>query len=126
MPSLSHRDLTHLGMDVHKDSISIGILRPDEESPDVERIFNDEPSVCRFLARFADHRVLSVCYEAGPTGYELHRLLTSMGIRCQVIAPSLIPRSADDRVKTDKRDCRKLARLHRAGELVAIRVPGRE
>ncbi len=80
----------------------------------------------RFLARFADHRVLSVCYEAGPTGYELHRLLTSMGIRCQVIAPSLIPRSAGDRVKTDKRDCRKLARLHRAGELVAIRVPSRE
>jgi len=113
-------------MDVHKDSISIGILRPDEEAPDVEKIFNDEASVRRFLNRFADHRVLSVCYEAGPTGYELHRLLTSMGIRCQVIAPSLIPRSPGDRVKTDKRDCRKLARLHRAGELVAIRVPTRE
>ena len=126
MPSLSHRDLTHLGMDVHKDSISIGILRPDEESPDVERIFNDEASVRRFLNRFDDHRVLSVCYEAGPTGYELHRLLTTMGIRCQVIAPSLIPKSPGDRVKTDKRDCRKLARLHRAGELVAIRVPTRE
>jgi transposase len=123
VPSLSHRDLTHLGMDVHKDSISIGILRPEEESPDVEGIFNDEVSVRRLLARFADPRRLSVCYEAGPTGYELHRLLTSMGIRCQVIAPSLIPRSAGDRVKTDKRDCRKLARLHRAGELVAIRVP---
>ena len=103
MPSLSHRDLTHLGMDVHKDSISVGILRPDEESPDVERIFNDEASVRRLLARFADRRTLSVCYEAGPTGYELHRLLTSMGIRCQVIAPSLIPKSPGDRVKTDKR-----------------------
>jgi len=99
-------------MDVHKDSISVGILRPEEESPDVERIFNDEVSVRRLLARFADPRRLSVCHDAGPTGYELHRLLTSMGIRCQVIAPSLIPRSAGDRVKTDKRDCRKLARLH--------------
>ena len=125
MPSLS-RALTHLGMDVHKDSISVGILRPDEDSPDVERIFNDEPSVRRLLARFENPRRLSVFYEAGPTGYELHRLLTSMGIRCQVIAPSLIPRSAGDRIKTDKRDCRKLARLHRAGELVAIRVPSRE
>lgn len=127
MPSsLSHRDLTHLGMDVHKDSISIGILRPDEESPDVERIFNDEPSIRRFLARFDEPRKLSTCYEAGPTGYELHRLLTTMNIRCQVIAPSLIPKAPGDRVKTDKRDCRKLARLHRAGELVAIRVPTRE
>lgn len=129
MPSsLSHRNLTltHLGMDVHKDSISIGILRPDEESPDVERIFNDEPSIRRFLARFDEPRQLSTCYEAGPTGYELHRLLTAMNIRCQVIAPSLIPKAPGDRVKTDKRDCRKLARLHRAGELVAIRVPTRE
>jgi transposase len=102
-------------MDVHKDSISVGILRPEEEAPDVERILNDEPSVRRLLARFEDPRRVSVCYEAGPRGYELHRLLTSMGIRCQVIAPSLIPRSAGGRVKTDKRDCRKLARLHRAG-----------
>ncbi len=92
--SLSHRNLTHLGMDVHKDSISIGILRPDEESPDVERIFNDEPSIRRFLARFDEPRRLSTCYEAGPTGYELHRLLTTMNIRCQVIAPSLIPKAA--------------------------------
>ena len=79
MPSLSHRDLTHLGMDVHKDSISVGILRPEEESPDVERIFNDEPSVGGSWLRFGDHRELSSCYEAEPTGYELHRLLTSMG-----------------------------------------------
>jgi len=113
-------------MDVHKDSISVGILRPEEESPDVERIFNDEASVRRLLARFPEPRRLSTCYEAGPTGYELHRLLRSMGIRCEVIAPSLIPKSPGDRVKTDKRDCRRLARLHRAGELVAIRVPTRE
>ena len=65
MPSLSHRDLTHLGMDVHKDSISVGILRPEEESPD-ERIFNDEPSVRRLLARFEDPRRLSVCTRPGP------------------------------------------------------------
>jgi len=112
-------------MDVHKDSISIGILAPEDESPEVERIFHDEASVRRFVARFADPRRLVACYEAGPTGFELHRLLMSMGVSCQVIAPSLIPRSAADRVKTDRRDCRKLARLHRSGQLVAIRVPTR-
>ncbi|HEX8770760.1 MAG TPA: hypothetical protein VF711_08330, partial [Acidimicrobiales bacterium] len=125
MPSLSHRDLTHLGMDVHKDSISVGILRPNEESPDVERIFNDEPSVRRLLSRFEDPRRLLVCSEAGPTGFELHLLLTSMGIRCQVIAPSLIPRSAGDPGEDRLRDCRKLADCTGPG-LVAIRVPTRE
>ncbi len=67
--------------------------------------------------------MLRACYEAGPTGYDLARLLTSMGVATEVIAPSLIPRSPGDKVKTDTRDCRRLARLHRAGELVAIRVP---
>ncbi|MHB1535063.1 MAG: IS110 family RNA-guided transposase [Acidimicrobiales bacterium] len=113
-------------MDVHKDSISIGILAPEDDVPEVEKIFHDEVSVRRFVARFADPRRLVACYEAGPTGYELHRLLMSMGLRCEVIAPSLIPRSAADRVKTDRRDCKKLARLHRAGQLVAIRVPSRQ
>src|SRR5439155_2394724 len=121
VPILARRELTHLGMDVHKDSISIGVLRPEETSPDVEKIFHDEPSVRRFIGRFPDPRQLSACYEAGPTGYELHRLLESIGVATQVIAPSMIPKAPGDRVKTDKRDCRKLARLHRAGELVAIR-----
>lgn len=125
MSSMSQRGLTHLGMDVHKDSISVGILAPDDDVPEVEKIFHDEASVRRLIGRFDDPRSLVACYEAGPTGYELHRLLTGMGLRCQVIAPSLIPRSASDRVKTDKRDCRKLARLHRAGQLTAIRVPTR-
>src|SRR5260370_12071941 len=65
--SLSQRSLIHLGMDVHKDSISIGILRPDD-SIDVERIFHDEESVRRFIARMGEPRQLTACYEAGPTG----------------------------------------------------------
>jgi hypothetical protein len=68
-------------MDVHKDSISIGILAPDDDVAEVERIFHDEVSVRRFVARFDDPRRLVACYEAGPTGYELHRLLTGMGVR---------------------------------------------
>jgi transposase len=113
----------HLGMDTSKDKIAVGILRWEEQVPDVEIITNDEPSVRRLIGRLGDPAGLRSCYEAGPTGFGLHRLLTSMGVACQVIAPSLIPKAPGDRVKTDKRDCRRLARLHRAGELVAIRVP---
>lgn len=62
-------------------------------------------------------------YEAGPTGYGLHRELTRRGYRCEIIAPSLIPRRAGERIKTDRRDCTRLAELSRAGELKAIWVP---
>lgn len=115
--------LVYLGLDVHKDSISAGILRGGGESADVERIFHDEESVRRLIGRFADRGRLRVCYEAGPTGYGLYRQLAGMGVRCQVVAPSLVPVRSGDRVKTDRRDARRLARLLRAGELVAIRVP---
>jgi transposase len=113
----------HLGLDVHKDSISVAILRSEEASPDVEKIFNDEASVRRLIDRFPDRGALRVCYEAGPTGFGLYRLLASMGVACVVVAPSLIPKAPGDRVKTDRRDARRLARLHRAGELTAVRVP---
>lgn len=122
MPYLAHPDAVFVGLDVHRDSISAGILNPGDDSPDVERIFNDEESVRRLFGRF-EARLVRACYEAGPTGYDLARLLASMGVRCEVIAPSMIPKAPGDKVKTDKRDCRRLARLHRAGELVAIRVP---
>jgi transposase len=113
----------HLGLDVSKDKIAVGILRWDEQIPDVELIINEEAFVRRLIDRFLDRGRLRVCYEAGPTGFGLYRLLRSMGVACDVVAPALIPRAPADRVKTDKRDCRRLARLHRAGELVAIRVP---
>jgi transposase len=123
VPSVSHLGPIHLGLDVHKDTISVAILAPDRDGPDVERIPHDEASVRRLVGRLGDPRWLRACYEAGPTGYELARLLKRMHVRCEVIAPSLIPKAPGDKVKTDRRDCRRLARLHRAGELVAIRVP---
>ncbi|GAA1005289.1 IS110 family transposase [Acrocarpospora pleiomorpha] len=113
----------HLGMDTSRDAIVVGILRPGEETPIVDRIFNDEPSIRRLVGRFPDPGVLRVCYEAGFGGYALHRLFSSMGVDCQVIAPALVPKGAGERVKTDRRDAIRLARLHRAGELTAIRVP---
>jgi transposase len=120
----------HVGMDVSKNTIMAAVLWPDEEVPATERIVNDEPSVRRLLDRVAGtaegRGYLRCCYEAGPGGYDLYRLVDSMGIACEVVAPSLIPRRPGDRVKTDKRDSRRLARLHRAGELVPVRVPSRQ
>jgi transposase len=121
--SVAHLAPIHLGLDVHRDTISVGILAPGREVPVVERIAHDEASIRRLVGRLGDPRRLRACYEAGPTGYELARLLDRMGIGCEVIAPSLIPTAPGDRIKTDTRDCRRLARLHRAGELVAIRIP---
>jgi transposase len=110
-------------LEVSKNKVAVGILRWGEQVPDTEMIFNDEVSVRRLVGRFGDPAGLRTCYEAGPTGFGLYRLLRSMGVACDVIAPALIPRAPGDRVKTDRRDCRRLARLHRAGELVVIRVP---
>jgi len=92
----------------------------------VDKIFHDEPSVRRLIARFPQPSRLRVCYEAGPTGYGLARLFGSMGVACDVIAPSLIPIVSGSRIKTDRRDCRRLAVLHRVGQLVAIRVPSKQ
>jgi transposase len=122
MASIADTPLTFMGLDVHKDSISVGLLEPGAEQPAHDKIFHDEPSIRRLLGRF-DPATLRVCYEAGPTGYGLARLAASMGIDCQVIAPSLIPTAPGDRVKTDRRDARRLARLLRAGELTPIRIP---
>jgi hypothetical protein len=64
-----------------------------------------------------------VCYEAGPTGYALYWQLTKLGVQCEVIAPSLVPTKAGDRVKTDRRDAEKLARSYRSGDLTPVWVP---
>jgi transposase len=71
----------------------------------------------------AKHGRAHFCYEAGPTGYGLHRLITAMGHRCDVVAPSLIPRRSGDRVNTNRRDAIGLAKLLRAGELTPVWVP---
>jgi transposase len=119
-------EVVYVGLDVHKDSISAGVCWPGRESPEFERFFHDEVSIRRFVDRLGDRRQLRVCYEAGPTGLELARLLEALRVPCEVIAPSLIPRAPGDRVKTDRRDARRLARLLRAGELTPIHVPTRQ
>ena len=91
----------HLGMDTSKNTIVVGILMPGDEVPVIDRIWNEEGSVRHLVSRLGDPAALRACYEAGPCGFELHRLLASMGVACDVVAPSLIPRRAGDRVKTD-------------------------
>jgi len=118
----------YVGMDVHKESILLGELRGRRRS--VEPIVQMPHDLTRLRRRFGrlkaeGHRILA-CYEAGSCGFEIHRMLREMDIECQVVAPSLIPVRAGDRVKTDRRDAEKLARLLRAGELTAIRVPTEE
>ena len=123
MSSIAHRGFVHLGMDVAKDSIAVAVLSPDRDTAEVDKIFHDTDSVRRLVKRLGKPKEIWACYEAGPTGYDLQRLLTSMGVRCDVVAPSLIPKGSGDRVKTDRRDARRLAGLHRAGELTPIAIP---
>ena len=126
MPRLQRQsELVHVAFDSSKNTLVAGVLRAGEETPTIERVANDEASVRRFVKGFAEPELLRTCYEAGPCGYELHRLLVSLKVSCCVIAPALIPVAPGDRVKTDKRDARRLVRQFRAGELVAIRIPSR-
>ena len=84
---------------------------------------NRPDAVRRLVKRLGDKQGLRVCYEAGPCGYVLHKQLTSLGVACDVVAPTLVPKRPGDRIKTDRRDARRLAQLYRAGELTAVWVP---
>ena len=122
MTSWAHRGVTHLGMDVSKDSISVAVLEPHRDLAVLDDVFHDEESVRRPVSRFPRPDRLWACYEAGPTGYELHRLMTELGVRrCgRTFDGSQTPRRPH---QTQKRDARALAGCHRAGQLVATRVP---
>jgi transposase len=119
----SQAGLIHLGMDTSKTAIVVAALLPGQDSPATDRIATEEAAIRRLVGRFAGRSVLRAWYEAGPGGYERYRLLASMGVGCQVVAPSLIPKGGSEKVKTDKRDSRRLARLGRAGELTPVPVP---
>ncbi len=119
-------NVIHVGLDVHQQSIAVAQLRGDASDPIVSEIANSATVIRKFFSKLQCGNELRCCYEAGPCGFELYRLFSQLGISCEVIAPALIPRRAGDRIKTDRRDAVKLARLYRAGELTAIRVPDQE
>ena len=119
-------DIIFVGLDVHKATVSVAIAEAGRggEVRHVGVVANRPDHIGKLVERLAKGgRRLSFCYEAGPCGYGLYRQLTGLGHTCLVVAPSLIPMKAGDRVKTDRRDAVMLAKLHRAGELSAVWVP---
>jgi transposase len=124
--AVEHRTTTrkYVGLDVHKATVAIAVADAQGgEARCVGTVANELSALKTVLSKLGEPGELHVTYEAGPTGYGLYRWLVAQGYQAQVIAPSLIPRKAGDRVKTDRRDARNLARLARAGELTAITVP---
>jgi transposase len=115
-------------LDVHKKRIAVAVARSGRGEPEyVGEIENSRAAIRRLVERLSPNgEVVNFCYEAGPCGYGLYRELRALGHECDVVAPSLIPQKAGERLKTDRRDALKLARLHRAGELTGVWVPGEE
>jgi transposase len=112
-----------IGLDVHADTIAVAVAEPNGEVRSMGTIPNRLESIRKLIAKLGPVQHLKVCYEAGPTGYVLYWQLTTLGVACQVIAPTLIPTKAGDRVKTNRRDAEKLARCYRAGDLTPVWIP---
>lgn len=117
--------LRFVGLDVHKDTIVVAVAEEGQSEAVVLGTFpHDVAKVVKRLAKLeADVSRLRVCYEAGPTGFGLCRRLKQAGIDCVVVAPSLVPQPSGARVKTDRRDARRLAHFLRSGDLTAVWVP---
>jgi transposase len=126
-PSMRPGDVRRwVAIDQHKFSIVAAVLPPDGGRPEVCRIETTEKAVRRFVDRLGGPGGLAVCYEAGPGGFALWRLLIRIGVACDVVAPSLVAVRAGDRVKTDRRDAKKLVGLYRAGLLRFVHPPTEE
>ncbi len=118
------RCIIYLGMDVHKESITIAVLPAGAKTPTrLDRLPNELPKLKKWLDRIARDGEIRACYEASGAGYVIHRAMKDWGYTCEVIAPSLIPKRSGVHRKHDTRDAADLARLYRAGELVAVRIP---
>ena len=115
---------TVVGLDVHKNSIAVAVLRPGVGmSMEHWTIANEPGEIRKLVEQIAKKSSPHFCYEAGPCGYPVLRQIRAMGWPCAVIAPGMTPIRPGDRVKTDRRDAEKLARLFRAGELTVIHIP---
>jgi transposase len=117
------RNVRFVGLDVHAQTIAVAVAEAGGEVRSLGVVPNSAESVGRLIKKLGKPEQLRVCYEAGPTGYVLYWQLTKLGVRCEVVAPTLIPVKPGDRVKTDRRDAEKLARCYRAGDLTAVWVP---
>jgi transposase len=116
---------TYVGIDAHQKELFVAMLVGEQTTPVTWTVAN-EPNAVRRLVRTLERQApgpVLACYEAGPGGYALQRRLTTPRVRCQVIAPALIPRKPGERIKTDRRDARKLVELLRAGLLTEVHPP---
>jgi transposase len=112
-----------VGLDVHADTIAVAVAERGGDVRSLGTIPNQPEAIRRLVRKLGDPQQLRACYEAGPCGYVVYWQLTELGIACDVVAPTLVPVKAGDRVKTDRRDAEKLARCHRAGDLTSVWVP---
>jgi len=112
-----------VGLDVHAATIAVAVAEPGGEVRSLGIIPNRLESIRKLICKLGPVKGLKVCYEAGPTGYVLYWQLIKLGVACEVIAPTLVPAKAGDRIKTDRRDAEKLARCYRAGDLTPVWVP---
>jgi transposase len=123
-----HEPSTFVGMDVHRKDIAVAMLTPGERDPIEWRVAN-EPSAVRRMANKLQRQggsAVRCVYEAGPCGYALQRQLQALGLECDVVAPSMIPIRPGERIKTDRRDARKLAELARGSLLTIVRPPSED
>jgi len=117
------RKVRWIGLDVHADTIAVAVAEPGGEVRSLGMIPNRPESVRQLMKKLGPPEPLRVCDEAGPTGYVIYWQLTALGVQCEVVAPTLVPTKAGDRVKTDRRDAEKLARSSRAGDVTPVWVP---
>jgi transposase len=123
--SMAHDTTVYVGLDVHKDSITAACVGADPAAPPVDlgTLGTQQYAIDRLIKKLSGRGSLRFVYEAGPCGFWLQRYLSSVGQRCEVAAPSLIPRRPGVRIKTDRLDARNLALALRAGTLTAVHVP---
>lgn len=115
-----------LGLDVHAETIAVAIAERGGEVRSLGVIPNRPEAIRKLMKRLDGGKGVRACYEAGPCGYVLYWQLAELGIECIVVAPTLVPSKAGDKVKTDRRDAEKLARCFRAGDLTPVWVPSKE
>jgi transposase len=112
-----------IGLDVHAETIAVAAAEPTGEVRSLGTIPNRIESIRKLMKKLGPAERLRVCHEAGPAGYVVYWQQTALRVKCEVVAPTLVPVEAGDRVKTDRRDALKLARSYRVGDLTAVWMP---
>lgn len=127
MRTTSSNNLYHVGMDVHKETIMISVIKKGEKLPEFEKQIRNEPiAIRKFFKHIQEQGEVTACYEAGFCGYSIYRTLNGIGVPCVIAAPGLLPRKPGDRIKTDRRDARMLAQNLQKEEVTAIYVPSQK